>query len=290
METWILAGASGLVGTALADRLRREGTRVVHLRRPGSRPAPDTVGWNPGIDPLDPASLQGAAAVVNLAGASIASPWTTEHRRRILSSRLAATGTLARALQQLGNAAPPLVSASATGWYGDRGEEELDETSGPGTGFLATVAQAWEEEALRSGTRTTLLRLGVVLSRRGGALPRLLAPIRLGLGGPLGNGRQWFPWIHLDDAVAAAIHAVRNGLSGPVLAVSPSASRELDLCRAAARAANRPAFLPVPAAVLRMLPGGMGRELFLSSQRCRPGVLLNSGFRWGCPELAEAVR
>ncbi len=288
-----IAGSSGFVGSHLVPRLEAAGHEVLRLVRSGSPPAHGpAVRWDPARGALDPGELAGVDAVVNLAGANVAARrWTAAWRRRLWDSRVLATRTIVRAMAAAGGPRV-LVSASATGYYGDRGDEELDESSLPGEGFLAELARAWEEEALRAGergVRVVLLRLGVVIGP-GGALARMLPPFRLGLGGPLGSGRQWVSWISLRDAAGAVLHALGDaGLSGPVNAVSPHPVRQRDLARVLGRTLHRPAAIPAPAPLLRLALGGMARELLLSSQRVLPRCLEETGFRWEHPELADAL-
>lgn len=268
-----VTGASGLVGTALAAA----GDDLRALPRPG-----------PG---LDPALLAGCAAVVHLAGASVGQRWTAAHRAAIRDSRVQGTAAVARACAAAG--VPVLVCASATGFYGDAGESVCSEAAPPGRGFLATVCQEWEAAAAparAAGVRVVHLRLGVVLSRRGGALARMLPAFRLGLGGPLGDGRQWMPWIALDDVVAVIRRAVADPLlEGPVNTVA-GALRQGDFARALGAALHRPACLRAPAFALKALLGDQARELLLTSCRAEPARLLALGHRFLHPELGPALQ
>jgi hypothetical protein len=293
----LVSGASGLVGAALVAALRARGERVRALTRDLTRIRPDpgveAVRWN-GLD-VPEAALAGARAVVHLAGEPIFGGVPSAARReRMLASRVSSTKRLVAALGRIGAAERPqvLVCASAVGFYGDRGEELLDETAPPGTGFLADLCVAWETEAARAealGLRRVSLRFGPVLSRRGGALA-LLAPIfRLGLGGRLGSGRQWMPWLHLDDAVGLALCALRDaGLAGPLNAVAPEALRNADFTRQLARAVRRPALLPVPALAVRLALGELAGEL-LGSRRLLPARAEAAGYAFAHPELAGAL-
>ena len=290
----LISGAGGLIGTALARALSAGGDTVIRLTRGRPRDASE-FRWDPAAGSIDPTALSGCQAVIHLAGASIAGGrWTASRRREILESRRLGTRTIARALA---SAAPPpgvLVSASAVGYYGDRGDEQLDESSAPGSGFLAEVVRAWEDAAIpaaEAGVRVVHPRLGVVLDARGGALPRLVLPFRLGIGGPIGSGRQWVSWITLHDAVRALAYALsHNTLSGPVNLVSPRPLSQLELCHALGRVLRRPSVVPVPGWVIHAALGQMGRELLLFSQRVAPEHLDDAGFRFDHSEIESALR
>lgn len=289
-----ITGASGFVGSALAAELTAAGDTVVRLVRPGTPPGPGTATWDPATGALDPA-LPPLDAVVHLAGENVAGGrWTAARRAAITTSRGPATQRLCEALARRQPRPAVLVSASATGLYGDRGDEVLDEGSPPGRGFLAEVATAWEAAtapAAAAGIRVVVLRLGMVLDPRGGALARMLPPFRLGLGGRLGSGRQWLGWISRRDLVGTIRCALRDErLRGPVLAVAPAPVTNREFTRALAAALRRPAVLPVPAFALRALFGGMADELLLASQRVTPRRLLEVGFRFADPELLPALR
>jgi uncharacterized protein (TIGR01777 family) len=285
-----MTGSGGLVGRALSQALAGDSHDVVRLvRRPARRP--DERAW------VDHASgevpegvLDDVDAVVHLAGESIAQPWTQRSRRLIRGSRVEGTAALARALARQGRGT--LVMASAVGYYGDRGSEQLDETSTPGEGFLAEVCRAWEaaaEPARAAGIRVVALRLGIVLSREGGALPGMARPFRFGLGGRLGSGEQYVSWIHRDDAVAAFRWALTSDVEGAVNCVAPQPATNAELTAALAAALRRPAFFAVPAFVVRWLFDQMGRELLLASTRAMPRRLLEARFAFSAPDLAEAV-
>ena len=286
-----VTGSSGLIGTALVTALRDRGDDVVRLvRRPPREPG--EVRWDPAAGTVDVEALGGVEAAVNLAGAGVGDRrWDDEYKRTILSSRVDSTRTLVKALSALDPLPRVLVSASAVGYYGDRGEEVLTEESGPGTGFLVDVVEAWEDAAspaVDAGIRVALARTGLVLSPGGGALGRLLPLARLGLAGPLGSGRQWWPWITLDDHVRALLHLIdQDGLSGPVNLGSPEPARNLDLTRALGRALHRPTLVPAPAFGLRLVLGEFAHEV-LASQRMMPARLTASGFtfRHGTPDEA----
>jgi uncharacterized protein len=285
-----VAGATGLVGSSLCSLLSGNGHEVARLvrRNPSSN---QERAWNPGAVPA-PGELDGFDAVVNLAGHPISSGlWTTSRRKLIRDSRTLATRHLAVACVEAG--VGTLVNASAVGYYGDRGDDALDESSACGRGFLADTCVAWEHAlaSLRgSGVREVRARFGMILSRRGGALGAMLPAYRLGLGGPLGGGEQWVSWIALHDAVSAIVRCVEDPtISGPVLVVSPQPVRQRDFARTLGAVLGRPAVLPVPSFLVKVLLGDLGRELFLWGQRCRPRALESKGFGWKAPELGSAL-
>jgi uncharacterized protein (TIGR01777 family) len=287
-----VAGASGLLGSALVRRLTADGHGVLRLVRRMPRGA-DEVRWDPAAGNIDAAALEGVDAVVNLAGESVAERWTPARRRGIRESRAGATRLLATALAGLKGKPRVLVNASAVGIYGDRGEERLDEASAPGGGFLAEVVREWEaatQPAASAGIRVVLPRFGVVLSARGGALAKMLTPFRLGAGGTLGSGAQWMPWVSLDDAVALmelAIHDER--FSGPVNVVAGAVTNQ-QFVQTLGRALNRPTIVPVPAFALKLAFGDMAMETILASQRVEPRALTQLGYSFIHPELDDAVR
>lgn len=291
--TILVTGASGLVGSALVSRLTANSRRVVPLRR-GAGGGASEATWNPERHQVHfPASVP-FDAVVHLAGESIAQRWTTDAKARIRASRVDATRLLCEKLAELPSPPRVLVCASATGFYGDRGEEVLDEQSGPGGGFLAEVCRAWENAASPArerGIRVVHLRLGIVLAARGGALAKMLPAFRLGLGGRLGSGRQFWSWIALDDLLGVIEWAMQDDrVSGAVNTVAPEAVTNADFTVALARALRRPAFLPVPAFVVSALFGEMGREVLLAGARVRPARLLKVGFPFRFPSLDGAFR
>ena len=293
----VVSGASGLVGSALVRRLSARGQRVRALTRDPTRVRPgadvEAVRWN-GLDAPE-AALRGAVAVVHLAGEPIFGGLPSAARRqRMRESRVESTRRLVASLAELpaGERPAALVCGSAVGYYGERGDEPLPETAPPGTGFLAQLCVDWEAEAARSevlGVRRVSLRFAVVLSRRGGALA-LLAPIfRLGLGGRIGSGRQWMPWVHVDDAVGLALRALDDErLAGPLNAVAPEAVRNAEFTRALARAVRRPAFLPVPELAVRAALGEIAGEL-LSSRHVLPARAQSAGYEFHHPQLGGAL-
>lgn len=287
----VIAGASGLIGGALTWSLQADGIRVTRLvRRPPQ--APDEVEWHPGSDALDPAALAGADAVVGLNGASIGRlPWTPSYRETLRESRLAPTRTLAAAIRQLGSDAPAFLSASATGFYGDRPGEILSEDSGPGTTFLAELCVEWEGAALAAGpsARVVHLRTAPLLHRQG-VLKPLITLTNLGLSGPLGNGRQVWPWISLDDEVRAIRHLIDSTVSGPVNLTGPGTATASEIGRELAAAMRRPFLVPAPAWALRL---GLGRDaadaLLLPDANTVPSALEHSGFSFHHPTAAAAI-
>ena len=291
----VISGASGLVGRWLVPDLEANGHQIVRLVRGAIQPG--TAGaarWDPMRGELDPGVLSGADAVVNLNGRSIAdSRWTARVKEELRSSRIRSTETLGRAIA--GATAPPplLISASAVGYYGDRGDEILDEDAPPGTGFLAELARDWELAALAAAsnrTRVVLLRLAMVVGR-GGALERMLLPFKLGAGGPIGSGRQWWPWIAMEDVVGVIRFLLEHpAAEGPLNLAAPQEVRCADFTRTLGRVLNRPSVLPLPAAAARLVMGEMADALLLASARVRPSGLERLGYSFRVPELATAIR
>ena len=296
----VIAGGTGFLGRALAQACLRDGDEVVVLSRSASPPPGAPAGarhvrWTPDGTPGDWArALEDAVVVFNLAGEPIAARrWSAAQKARIRDSRIRATRSIVAALAGL--ASPPvLVNASAVGYYGSRGDEVLTESAAPGTDFLARVCIEWEREAMgaeRAGARVVLLRTGLVLAREGGALPPLLLPFRLFVGGPLGSGRQYWPWIHRDDWVALARFLARTpAASGPFNLTAPAPATNRELSAALGRVLRRPSALPTPAFALRILLGEMADALLLASQRARPERALAMGFRFTYTELEPALR
>jgi uncharacterized protein (TIGR01777 family) len=290
----IISGASGLVGSALVPHLESRGHTVIRLVRPPREAAPGEIQWDPASGRLDPAALDGIDAVINLNGRSIGdSRWNTEVKNELRQSRLDATRTIASAIAASDHPPGNLINASAVGFYGDRGEQVLTEDSEPGTGFLAELSRSWEKAALAAAsdkTRVSLLRLGMVIAD-GGALDKMLLPFKLGLGGPMGSGRQFWPWISIRDVVGAVDHILdREEVSGPVNLVAPEETRCSEFASTLGKVLRRPAFLPLPAFAARLTVGEMADALLLSSQRVHPGVLQETGYQFRDPTLAEALR
>lgn len=291
----LIAGASGLVGTAATNALRSDGHTVARLVRPGSSAETGDIRWDPADATVDLAAMDGADALINLSGASIGEGrWTVERKSLLRSSRLASTRVLIDALAKLERKPRVLLGASAVGYYGSRGDEVLAETSSNGQGFLAELARDWEAESLRAqplGLRTVLLRFGVILSTRGGALPKMLTPFKLGAGGRLGSGKQWMPWVALEDVIGAMRVALADErFNGPANVVSPNPVQNANFTRALASALRRPALFPAPAFALRLALGEMADELLLSSQHAKPQKLLDAGFHFRYPDLESALR
>src|SRR5580704_2687136 len=291
----LMTGASGLVGTALAAELRAAGETVNRFVRPGAPTGTGDVAWNPEMDEINLAAAEGADAVVNLAGASIGGGrWTAERKKLLRSSRVDLTEHLVAGLARI--KAPPkvFVSASAIGYYGDRGEESLTEQSASGQGFLAQITRDWESAAMKAeqfGARTVIARFGIVLSKNGGALPQMLTPIKLGVGGRIGTGKQWMSWIALDDAIAAIRAAITDAATrGPLNIVAPNPARNTEFTRALAHVLHRPAIFPAPAFALRLILGEMADALLLSSQRVIPEKLTQHRFQFHYADLESALR
>ncbi|HZQ18755.1 MAG TPA: TIGR01777 family oxidoreductase [Terriglobales bacterium] len=293
MAKVLISGASGLIGSALARALADRGDAVTRLVR--RRPArPNEVQWD-ALREVAPDVVSGFDAVVHLAGENIAERWTPEQKRRIRESRVVSTQNLVRAMLQAAKPPQSFICASATGYYGDRGEEILTEESRSGSGFLAEVCREWEaaaEPAAQVGIRIANLRLGIVLSVDGGALKQMLLPFRLGLGGRIGNARQWWSWIHIEDAVGTILHVLnqRVEIRGPVNVVSPNPVTNAEFTKALARALKRPALFRVPAFAARLAFGELAREGMLASARVVPKKLVESGFEFRYGELSAALK
>jgi len=288
-----LSGASGLLGSAVAPALAAAGWQVRPLVR--RAPNPGEIRWDPAAGTIDASALAGVSAAVHLAGESIADGrWTPARKARIRSSRILGTRLLSESLARLPVRPEVLVSASAVGIYGDRGDQLLDENSPLGTDFLAEVGKEWEgatAPASDAGIRVVHLRFGIILSKEGGALPRMVTPFQLGAGGPIGNGRQWMSWISIDDAVTIILEALRNGdMHGPFNAVAPEPVRNAEFASRLGEVLHRPALVPAPAFALRLLFGEMADAALLASQRVVPARLTALGFSFRHPTLAEALR
>lgn len=294
----LVTGSTGLVGTALVSALAREGHTVCRLVRPQSAVAAGTregfdVAWNPATGELGGAAV-GADAVVNLAGAPIAEGrWTAERKKLLRSSRIETTSALVKALAKMSARPRVLVSASAIGYYGDRGDELLTEESKAGGDFLAGIAREWEAEARKAevlGIRVVLARIGIVLAKEGGALAKMMLPFKFGAGGRLGNGRQWMSWVMLADVVGILWFAIENGaVRGAMNVVAPQPARNAEFTKTLAKAMRRPALFPAPAFALRLALGEMVDALLLSSQHVVPKELEKLNYRFLHPELSGAL-
>jgi uncharacterized protein (TIGR01777 family) len=290
----LISGASGLVGSALVSALRKDGHTVARLVRPGGTPSSGDVSWNPMAATLDASAMEGTDAVVHLGGANIAAGrWNPERKALFRSSRIDTTRVLVDAFANLRQKPSVFVCASATGYYGNRGEEILTESSAPGTDFLSLLARDWEAEASRaepSSIRSVMLRFGIILSGSGGALPKMLVPFRFGLGGRLGTGNQWMPWIALEDSVDIIRFAIANAqVRGPLNVVAPSPVRNAEFTRIVAAVVNRLAIFAVPAFALRLGVGEMADAL-LASQRVVPERLIAADYRFRFDNLETTLR
>lgn len=289
----LITGSTGMVGAALIPVLKTEGHEVARLLRSGSAAGTDLL-WNPDASTIDRQRLEDFEAVVHLAGENIASGrWTPARKERILQSRVKSTRLLAESLAGLQRPPKVLVSASAIGYYGDRGAEVLSEQSSPGAGFLPDVCRAWEsatEAASKRRIRVVHLRIGIVLSTRGGALAKMLAPFRMGAGGKVGSGAQYMSWISLTDLCRAILHTVKTeSLQGAVNGVSPRPITNVGFTRALGTALHRPAIFPLPAFAARLMFGEMADALLLASTRVEPDVLQASGFVFQDREIGPAL-
>ena len=289
-----VTGATGLIGTALVDTLRARGVRVRRLVRKARGDSPDDVVWDPTNAALAPRALEGVDAIVHLAGEPIAQRWTSARKKAIRESRVRGTELLARTIAAMERKPSVLLSGSAVGIYGDRGEEILDERSAAGTDYLSGVATEWERAtsaASGAGVRVALLRTGIVLSPRGGALAKLLPPFRMGVGGPLGSGRQWMSWISLHDHVRAMEYVLATtSLAGPVNLVAPNPVTNAEFATTLGRVLTRPAIVPVPSMALELLYGEMARATILAGQRVLPKALVAAAFEFAHPTLEQALR
>jgi uncharacterized protein (TIGR01777 family) len=291
----LVSGSRGLIGTALVSELAASGHRPVRLIRSKASADEDSVGWDPDAGRIDARGIEGIDGVVHLAGHLIGRPWwTAGHKARVLDSRVRGTRLLAETVAGLTNPPRVFVSASAVGYYGDRGNEELPESSPSGSGFVAEVCRQWEgstSPAASAGIRVVVTRSGIVLSKKGGALPPMLIPFRLGVGGPIGSGRQYWPWISLDDEVRAFVHLLQSGLEGPVNLVAPHSETNAEFTRELGRVLRRPTVFPVPPFLVKLVVGAeMANEMLLLSQRVVPRRLLADGFSFKHETLESALR
>ena len=285
-----ITGSTGLIGTALRSRLEADGHAVVPFFRGGADKPGST--WDPPSGWIRPGAFEGVDAVVHLAGASIGEGrWSGARRKELLDSRVIPTRLLVAQMAALPNP-PALISTSAVGYYGNRGDSVLTEDSERGTGFLSDVTAAWEDAALSgpgAGLSTSILRFGVVLSRKGGAFPRMLMPFRFGVGGTLGRGRQWMSWVTLDDVVGAIRHTIDTKATGVFNVTAPQPVTNREFTRELAKAVHRPALFPVPPIALRLLLGESADELLLASQRVGPSRLTAAGFTFQHADIATGI-
>ena len=282
----LVTGISGLIGSAVASELRVQGHEVIGVSR---SPSPESVGWQQ----VNPTLMNDVDAVMNLAGETVVGRWTDAKKRRLLDSRLETTKLVAAAVWDSDSPPSVFIQASASGYYGQRGDEVLDESSSNGSGFLADLCQQWEAAAAPAETAKTRLvfaRFSVVLASEGGALGRLRKVTRLGIGGPLGKGRQWWSWISLQDTVRALCHILEGEISGPVNIACDQPQRQRAFAKTLGRVLRRPSFTPVPAIAIRAVLGQMGESLLLDSTRLRPSALIANGFEFEDGELEGALR
>jgi len=286
----LVSGASGFIGQTVVGRLEAAGHQVTRLVRGTAKPG--EIHWIP-AGALDPQPLEGFDAVVHLAGENISGRWTSTKRAKILNSRVQGTMTVAATLARLQHKPKVLVSASAVGYYGSRGEEVLDESSTSGSDFLSEVARQWEgatEAVARAGIRVVLLRFGVVLGAGGGALKQMITPFKMGVGGRIGSGQQWMPWVSLEDAAGVVEHAIVNeSLRGPVNVVAPNPVRNAEFTSTLGEVLHRPTVFPMPVLAVKLAFGEMGEALLLGSQRVAPKKLEASGYTFKHPGLKAAL-
>ena len=289
----LVAGASGLVGSALIPVLESEGTEITRLVR--SSPKANEIEWHPNQGQIDAARLEGFDAIINLAGENIAEGrWTDEKKRKIRDSRVNGTHLLSEAIAKLATKPRAFLCASATGFYGDRGDEILDETSESGGGFLGTVCREWEdatEPATKAGVRVVNLRFGPILAREGGMLGKMLTPFKMGMGGKVGSGKQYISWVAIDDVVGAIkLALVDESIHGPLNVVSPNPVTNEEFTRTLGEVLSRPTVMSIPAFAARLAFGEMANEMLLVSQRVAPKKLNETGYQFKHPELEGALR
>jgi uncharacterized protein (TIGR01777 family) len=290
----LVSGAGGLIGSRLTAELSARGHRVLRLVRAGPGESGDTIRWDPYAGEIEAGRLEGIDAAVHLSGENVAGRWTQAKKSRIRDSRVDTTRYLAQVLSRMESPPGVLICASAVGYYGERGEELLTEQSGPGDNFMAGVCMAWEgatKPAAEKGIRVVNLRIGIVLSRGGGALGTMLLPFRLGVGGVIGSGRQYWSWIALGDLIGVVDLALaEKALAGPVNAVSPSPVTNREFTRTLGRVLSRPAVIPLPAFAARLFLGDVADELLMASARVDPEKLRRTGYVFHFPELEPALR
>jgi len=285
----LISGASGLIGQAVEAALSAEGYKISRLTR--SQAQAGDVQWDP-AQPLSPTLVSGFDAVVHLAGESIVGRWTDTKKRRIRESRVLGTRNLSEALAKTSQRPSVLVCASAIGYYGNRGDEILREDSSSGKDFLSEVCREWEGAAIAAadaGIRTVHTRFGLVLSRKGGALQKMLLPFRLGVGGPVGNGKQWWSWVDLQDIAGGILHTIKSDLQGPINFVAPNPTTNLEFTRTLGSVLSRPTIFPVPAFAARLVFGQMADGLLLASQRVEPIKLKQSGYQFKFVDLRSSL-
>lgn len=295
MARVLVSGVSGPIGTALLSSLKANGAAVVRLTRADSKvtsTSDETIAWNP-AQPISPNAVSGFDAVIHLAGESIVGRWTSAKKKAIRDSRVLGTTNLARALAQAKDKPHAFVCSSAIGYYGDRGEKILNEASTPGRGFLPDVCREWEEATKATadaGIRTVQIRTGIVLSPKGGALGSMLMPFKLGLGGRIGDGRQWMSWIDVQDMVGAIHHILKSDLlQGPVNMVAPKPVTNAEFTKTLASVLSRPAIFPMPRFAVKLAFGEMGETVLLGSQRVEPAQLVTSGYPFRFRDLRSSL-
>jgi len=294
MARTLISGSTGLIGRALVRRLEADGHEVIRLVRPETTGGVSGVVWNPAEGVLDPSDVEGLDAVVHLAGENIADRrWSEEQKQRIRDSRIVGTTLLSTTLANLNSPPSVFICASAGGYYGDRGDEILKDSAAPGTDFIASATKEWEEAcqpAAEAGIRVANLRISVVLTASGGMLKRVLPIFKLGLGGKLGSGSQYFSWITLNDAIESIVWTAENDeISGGINITSPNPVTNAEFTRALGRALGRPAIFSVPRFALRVMQGDLS-DVVLSSLRMEPELLVESGFEFRHPEIEDALR
>jgi uncharacterized protein (TIGR01777 family) len=286
----LISGASGLVGNELARQLREDGHEAIRLVRRAARAA-DEISWNPSKGEIDPEIMESVDAVVNLAGATTGRiPWTAKYKKEIVSSRIDSTRTLVTAINRAGNPPKVLISGSASGFYGEGGSSWLSEESPKGKGFLSDLAHNWEQEAMKARARVVLVRTTLVMSRKKGALGPLIPLLKLGVGGPIGSGKQFWAWINLVDEAAAIIHLITTpGTHGPYNLTAPEPATCEEMIVGLGKAIRRPTFFRIPEFLMKLFIGEAAEELLLVSQKMTANKLLASGFRFRYPDLKSSI-
>lgn len=290
----LIAGSSGLLGTAISSALTDAGIKVFKLKREETTENALDILWNPEKGSLDPLNIEGFDVIINLAGENILGRWTEEKKKRLLDSRISSTNLLVNTISKLNFPPELFINASAIGYYGDRGDELLTESSSAGQGFLPEVCKQWEQaaEGVRSSNvRLAILRIGLVLSPKGGALKNMLPAFKLGLGGKIGSGKQYMSWIAIDDIVGAVLHIIQNkNCQGVFNLTSPEPATNAEFTKSLGSVLQRPTFFTVPAFAIRFLLGELGQDLLLSSTRVKPERLLESEYQFLYPHLRDALK